>query len=104
MCLYRVAQEALRNAARHAAAKRAAVTLRVGPDAVRLTVRDDGRGFDVSAARSEGGIGLAIMEERVRLIHGVMSVDSRPGRGTTLRVAIPLDHVNASSPLNAGAA
>lgn len=92
ICLYRVAQEALRNVVRHARARRANVFLRACPDALRLTVSDDGCGFEVAAARSCAGVGLGSMEERVRLVHGDISIDTRPGRGTELHVTIPARH------------
>jgi signal transduction histidine kinase len=53
-------------------------------------VRDRGRGFDVERARANGGLGLISIEERVRLLNGSSLVTSRPGRGTTLRVELPL--------------
>jgi two-component system sensor histidine kinase UhpB len=90
ICLYRVAQEALRNIARHARATRAAVILRPDHDALNLVVCDDGCGFDAAAARSSPGVGLASMEERVRLVHGSIEIDTHPGRGTELRVSVPL--------------
>ncbi|HEY7117989.1 MAG TPA: MASE1 domain-containing protein [Tepidisphaeraceae bacterium] len=89
-CLYRIAQEALRNVSRHAGARRAAVVLRSDPRALRLTVCDDGRGFDLAACRSSAGVGLVSMEERVRLVHGTVEIDTHPGRGTELRVSVPL--------------
>jgi two-component system sensor histidine kinase UhpB len=89
-CLYRVAQEALRNIVRHADARRANVILRADRGALQLTVSDDGRGFELAAARSSSGVGLASMEERVRLVHGVLSIDAHPGRGTELHVGVPL--------------
>jgi signal transduction histidine kinase len=91
--LYRVVQEALSNTARHAAAQR--VTIRLAWEASRLilTVSDDGRGFVVPDAyhnlAAQGHFGLVGMQERVALIGGAWSVESSPGRGTTLCVAWP---------------
>lgn len=90
LCLYRVAQEALGNAQRHSGAKVASVIVSRTDGVLRMTVCDDGRGFDAAAARRSGGMGLVSMEERVRLVRGTIRVDSHPGRGTELRVEVPL--------------
>ncbi len=90
LCLYRVAQEALGNAQRHSGANVASVIVTRTDGVLRMTVCDDGRGFDAAAARRSGGMGLVSMEERVRLVRGTIRVDSRPGRGTELRVEVPL--------------
>jgi signal transduction histidine kinase len=90
LTLYRITQEALRNIARHAASRDAYVTLLGEDDAVTLEIEDSGRGFDVEAARADGGLGLVSMNERVRLIGGSIDVDSRPGRGTRIRVEAPI--------------
>jgi two-component system sensor histidine kinase UhpB len=97
ICFYRVAQEGLRNVVRHAGARRAEVILRACPKALRLTVSDDGCGFDAVTARASAGVGLGSMAERVRRVHGSISIASHPGRGTDLHVAIPL-HFLAPSP------
>jgi signal transduction histidine kinase len=90
LCVYRVAQEALRNLAKHAAVSQGRVSLAVtGPELV-LQVRDEGVGFDQAAARSEPGLGLSSMEERVRLVRGELSLTSAPGQGTTVEVRVPL--------------
>src|SRR5215510_6049059 len=89
LCLYRVTQEALRNAAMHAKANQAWVTLmRQGMNLV-LTITDDGRGFDLADARGRG-LGLISLEERVRLVRGHLSIETGPHRGTTMRVAVPV--------------
>jgi PAS domain S-box-containing protein len=89
LCLYRVAQEALRNVGRHAAALRATVILARTDDGLELTVADDGRGFDRTATRRAGGLGLLSLDERVRLVGGSVRIDTEPRRGTTLRVRVP---------------
>jgi signal transduction histidine kinase len=90
LCLYRVAQEALRNLAKHAAVNEAWVSLlAAGPELV-LRVEDKGVGFDPAAMRSQPGLGLSSMEERARLIHAEFAVRSAPGRGTTVEVRVPL--------------
>jgi signal transduction histidine kinase len=88
--VYRIAQEALHNALRHAAAGRIEVDLRARNGAVELSVSDDGRGFDPSA-RPEAArrLGLASMRERARAAGGRFAVSSRPGGGTTVRVEVP---------------
>lgn len=83
--LYRIAQEALNNVARHAKAQRAQVTLHQTSDAVRLIVVDDGAGFDFEAARPNH-LGLRIMAERVESIGADLKIDSAPGRGTRIDV------------------
>jgi PAS domain S-box-containing protein len=90
LCVYRVAQEALRNLAKHAAVNEAWVSLSAGASELLLRVRDQGVGFDPAAVRSEPGLGLSSMEERVRLIQAKLSVTSAPGRGTSVEVRVPL--------------
>jgi two-component system sensor histidine kinase UhpB len=86
LVVYRVAQEALTNAARHAQASRVELSLvRVG-DRVVLEVTDDGRGFEPA----RGGAGLRGMAERSRLAGGDLRVTSSPGRGSTVRLAVPV--------------
>lgn len=88
--LLRAVQETVANVRKHAAgATRVDIVLRYGPDAVRLTVRDDGAGFD--AERQREGHGLPGMRSRVREIGGEAAVDSRPGYGTTVAITVPLD-------------
>jgi signal transduction histidine kinase len=90
LCVYRVAQEALRNVAKHSAASEARVTLGTsGPELV-LRVEDDGAGFDAEKLRSQPGLGLSSMEERVRLIQAALTVKSCVGQGTTVEVRVPL--------------
>lgn len=92
--LYRVVQEALHNAVRHAHAVAIEVRLERGPGAVQLTVRDDGSGFDPAAAqrrRGARGLGLAAMRERVSEAGGQFTVESAMGRGTEIRIIIPLE-------------
>jgi len=88
-CVYRVAQEALRNCCRHAGAHSARVHLRAERTRLFLSVQDDGSGFD--AAR-EKGLGLLGMEERVSHLGGHFQVDSAPGRGTMLSLELPLPY------------
>jgi two-component system sensor histidine kinase UhpB len=89
LVVYRVAQEALSNAARHSGAGHVAVELRrsQGDGDVELKVSDDGRGFAFD--ESEGGLGIGGMRERALLIGGELTIESRPGHGTTVRLAVP---------------
>jgi two-component system sensor histidine kinase UhpB len=91
---FRIAQEALSNAIRHAGARRIDVELHEADGQLQLTVRDDGRGFDATAARARaatgGSQGLLGMQERAGLVGGELEIDSAPGHGTTLRASLPL--------------
>ena len=92
--LYRVAQEALTNVSRHARAKTATVRIRRHNGAICMEIHDDGRGFKVedgASARTHNRLGLLGMRERVEMIGGTLSVESAPGRETTLRVQIPFN-------------
>jgi PAS domain S-box-containing protein len=104
LCLFRVLQEALRNAVRHSAARRFTVSLMGTPNALGLTVRDAGRGFDPEAALQDGGLGLTSMRERLKLVAGELSVESRPASGTTIVARVPLGTHLATSPFAEGSA
>jgi two-component system NarL family sensor kinase len=93
--LFRVAQEALANVAKHAAATRVRLALRFGGAGVSLEVEDDGRGFDVEAVQLDPrrGIGLRNMRERLASIGGRFEVVSAPGAGTRLRGEVPAEAV-----------
>ncbi|MEU3818320.1 sensor histidine kinase [Streptomyces sp. NPDC030392] len=91
--LLRIAQEALSNAARHAGAERAGVTLSYMGDEVTLDIRDDGRGFDplaVPPRTGTGGFGLDGMRARAERIAGTVAVESEPGQGTAISARVPL--------------
>jgi two-component system sensor histidine kinase UhpB len=87
IAVYRIAQEALANIARHADASQVEIDLRTGDGGVELTVRDDGRGFEPD--RPAGGLGLGGMAERARLVGGELTIESRPGAGTELCLRVP---------------
>jgi len=87
LCLFRVAQQALQNAIHHSHAQAVTIDLRGGPDGIRLTVSDDGVGFDIDAAWGQG-LGLISMSERVKAIGGTLAIHSTPGAGTRLTAAI----------------
>jgi signal transduction histidine kinase len=90
--LLRVAQEALANVAKHAAASRVGLTLSYMDDLVTLDVRDDGAGFEPDSVRrngSSGGFGLTAMRQRVQGLAGKLEVESEPGGGTAISAAVP---------------
>jgi len=90
--LYRVAQEALTNVARHAQASRAEVCIQKLPDAVLMLIKDDGKSFEVDRiwqARKSQRLGLLGMRERVEMVGGAFGVESAPGQGTTVHAQIP---------------
>jgi signal transduction histidine kinase len=74
------------------------------PNALGLTVRDAGRGFDPEAALQDGGLGLTSMRERLKLVAGELSVESRPASGTTIVARVPLGTHLATSPFAEGSA
>jgi signal transduction histidine kinase len=90
LCLYRVAQEALRNVARHSGAARASVTLAGAGGGITLTVADQGTGFDPSMVEGKRGLGLISMKERVSAAGGLLTINARPGVGTRIQIRIPL--------------
>ncbi len=89
---YRVAQEAIRNTVRHAHADQASVVIWQRPETITMVVEDNGSGFDVQAVRRDprSSIGLVGMAERVGLLGGNIAIESAPGKGTTVRVTVPL--------------
>jgi signal transduction histidine kinase len=89
LCLFRVVQEALANAVRHARARTIDVSFLMTAEGVELNVVDDGVGF-VAGERPGSGLGLRSIHERVRFMRGSVSIDSRPGEGTRVRVRIPI--------------
>ena len=91
--LYRIAQEAMTNAVRHGRPRRIVVRLLKAGEKAVLSVADDGIGFDVAealAVRADRGIGLIGIQERVEAIEGTLSVESTPGKGTTITVTAPI--------------
>jgi signal transduction histidine kinase len=88
--LFRVAQEALRNVARHAKASDVQVALHGGNGRLVLAVRDNGSGFEDSRKERGASLGIASMRERMRQLDGSLDVDSAPGRGTTITAWVPL--------------
>ena len=90
--LYRVAQEAVRNATTHASAKHVRISVHQSGGTATLSVHDDGIGFDLAAADARrAGIGLSSMRERVALLEGRLDVNTAKGSGTTISATVPLD-------------
>jgi signal transduction histidine kinase len=87
-CVYRLVQEALHNCSRHSGAQKVRIHVWQENERLRLTIQDDGHGFD---ARLEKGLGILGMEERVNHLHGAFSVDSKQGEGTLIGVSLPLE-------------
>ena len=89
LCLYRVAQEALNNVARHAQARSARVVLRQVDAGLLLAIRDDGVGFDPAGPGRGRSLGLASMRERLQFVHGTLDIESVPGSGTAVIAWVP---------------
>ncbi len=108
LAIYRIVQEALHNALRHAAADRAVVRIENTGDLLRVTIRDNGAGFNPETARGSGSLGLLSMRERAGAIGAEFSISSRPGDGTTVTIERPVDrageHRDQSAPATALAA
>ena len=85
VALYRVAQEALNNAIKHAQAASVRLFLTCDASAVTLVISDDGQGFDPQSVKA-GRLGLSIMRERIRSIQAEMNIETKAGEGTTIRV------------------
>jgi len=90
LCLYRVTQEALHNVVVHSGARRATVELTSAAGEMRLSISDDGKGFDLDSAQTGQGLGLLTMRERVRLARGRIEWFSQAGVGTRVEVRVPL--------------
>ena len=91
--LFRIIQEALRNVWRHSQATRAEVVLEFGEKKLRITVVDNGKGFDRPKTMGDlaryGKLGLAGMQERAQLVGTTLAVDSQPGKGSTVTIEVP---------------
>ena len=90
ICLFRVLQEALHNGVRHSGAQKFEVQLRYASNEINLAVSDAGVGFDLDAARKGRGLGLIRIEQRLRLVKGTFSIDSRSAHGTKIRASVPI--------------
>ncbi len=90
ICLFRVLQEALQNAAKHSGVRHFEVELSRTSKEIQLTIADQGAGFDPKSALNGCGLGLTSMQERLRLINGSLSIKSKPGRGTRVYARVPV--------------
>jgi two-component system CheB/CheR fusion protein len=100
--VYRIAQEALRNAVTHAPEAPVTVTLTCTSKQLRLKVKDTGPGFDPAAIRARGNLGIVSMQERAHLLGGDLKVLSRPGQGATLKLRIPIPQSGQEIAMAAG--
>lgn len=98
LALFRIVQEALRNAEKYAEADEIRIALDQKWQTARLVVSDNGRGFVVTRKGANTGLGLASMEERTRSLAGRLEVDSKPGKGTSIRVWLPLHEQENRNP------
>ena len=91
--LFRITQEALRNVWRHSQATKAEITVEFDESKTRITVSDNGKGFrpprKIGDLARDGKLGLAGMQERARLIGGTLTVQSQPGKGSSITVELP---------------
>ena len=95
LCFFRIVQEALNNIVKHSGAKQAHVEFVGTASHIRLRIVDSGVGFDPNAKAARGGLGLASMRERLRLLGGTIALRSRPMEGTEIVVEVPLTHSTA---------
>lgn len=95
LCLFRIVQEGLNNAARHSKVGRFEVKLDRLVNELHLKVCDSGAGFDIAAANNKGGLGLISMRERVRLVGGTIVIESKPLGGTCIAVRVPIESESA---------
>lgn len=90
LCLFRVLQEALQNAVKHSGARQFEVLLKAASNEIQLSVHDAGVGFDLRKAMSGHGLGFTSMKERMKLVGGTVSIDSKLQSGTIIRARVPL--------------
>ena len=102
LCVFRVVQEALLNAVKHSGEREFQVWLNGDSAGIELTVHDSGTGFDAEKAVAGHGLGLTSMRERLKLVDGRLSIDSKPGRGTTIRARVPLGPETMASATSEG--
>ena len=94
LCAYRILQEGLRHIVRHAKATGIHVTLSKKNDILHLLIKDNGIGFDPASDRAMTGLGISSMMERARLLQGKLFIESKPGKGTAVKLAVPLETQN----------
>jgi len=93
LCLFRITEESLSNVAKHSHAKSARVEVSGSSEGIRLTVEDDGTGFDMTRPESRAGLGFVSMQERLRALRGTVQINSAPSRGTVIDVRVPATNV-----------
>jgi signal transduction histidine kinase len=103
LSLFRVAEEALTNIAKHSKARSAAVHVTGGDDGIHLTVEDAGAGFDMHARASKAGLGFVSMQERLRVLRGTFHVESSPSRGTRIVARVPASMLTCAATCEAPA-
>ena len=96
MLIYRVIQEGLTNVLRHSGAKEVFINLNIRKDMVKLTIEDNGVGFDYDRLfkaqdSPQGPLGIIIMRERVEMLDGIFHIESSPGNGTFIDIGIPVE-------------
>ena len=91
LCLFRVLQEALHNAIKHSGVREFVVSIEATEKEIQLSVRDPGVGFDPKVASQGHGLGLTSMTERLRLVNGQLSVESKAHQGTAIFACVPLE-------------
>ena len=96
LCLFRVLQEALHNAVKHSGVKQVDVELAESSNKLLLTISDSGVGFDLEEAKQGRGLGLTSMQERVRLVNGTITIESKLAGGTTIHVHVPFNSEDAA--------
>jgi signal transduction histidine kinase len=89
LCLFRVTQEALHNAVKYSGASHFAVHLFSAGNDIRLEIRDSGRGFEVQEVVKDVGLGFVSMRERLHLVSGTLSIESKPSEGTRIVARVP---------------
>jgi signal transduction histidine kinase len=89
LCLFRVLQESLQNATKHSGSRQFQVSLNAGTNEIELRVHDSGLGFDPQEAMKGRGLGLTSMQERLKLVDGHLSIESKPQLGTTIHARVP---------------
>jgi len=94
LMIFRIVQEALRNVEKHAQASKVEVAVEFGKGKTKVSIGDNGKGFDLSGSLADlpraGKLGLAGMEERVRLLNGTMKIESEPDKGTRVMIEVPI--------------
>jgi signal transduction histidine kinase len=102
LSLFRVVQEALHNAAKYSGQKQFEVSLQGNAEGLELEIGDRGVGFDVANVSDTGGLGLVSMRERIHLLNGTISIESKPNAGTRIRAFVPLAVPSSALSAHAG--